>query len=277
MAATVPVSAVRLPGGTFLMGSDEGLAPPEDQEGPTREVTVDAFSIDTVAVSNDRFAAFVEATGHRTDAEAYGWSHVFAGHLPPRVADRLPRAASIPWWCAVPGATWCAPYGPGSDLAGLGDHPVVHVSHRDATAYAAWVGGRLPSEAEWEYAARGGLRGTRYPWGDDLRPGGEHRANIFQGDFPRHDTGEDGWAGTCPVDAFEPNGYGLRNAVGNVWEWCADGWRGGYALRGGSYLCHDSYCNRYRVAARTANSDDASSGHAGFRMAWDDHDTGENR
>ncbi len=265
-----PASAVRLPGGTFSMGSEEGLAPPEDEEGPVREVTVGAFWVDTVSLSNDRFAAFVAATGHRTDAESYGWSHVFAGHLTPGLAAASPAPVSLPWWRAVSGASWLAPYGPGSDLTGLGDHPVVHVSWRDAAAYAAWVGGRLPSEAEWEYAARGGLAGSRYPWGDDLHPAGEHRCNIFTGDFPDRDTGDDGWAGTCPVDAYPPNGFGLHNAVGNVWEWCADAWRGGRALRGGSYLCHDSYCNRYRVAARTANEPDASSSHTGFRVVWDD-------
>ena len=261
--------AVSLAGGRFLMGSGEGLGPTEDAEGPVREVDVAPFAIDACAVSNDRFAAFVDSSGYRTDAESYGWSHVFHLQLSPREAGRAPRAESAPWWCAVRAASWRAPEGPGSDLAERGDHPVTHVSWNDAVAYCRWAGGRLPTEIEWEYAARGGLRGARYPWGDELTPDGEHRCNIWQGDFPRHDTGEDGWIGTAPVAAYPANGFGLHNCVGNVWEWCADPWRGGRVIRGGSYLCHDSYCNRYRVAARSANGPDASSGNAGFRCVWD--------
>lgn len=251
------------------MGSDEGLGSVEDAEGPVREVEVAAFAIDACAVSNDRFAEFVDATGHVTDAERFGWSHVFHLFLPPAVAARAPRAASVPWWCAVPGAAWLRPEGPGSHVDDRGDHPVVHVSWTDATAYCSWAGGRLPREDEWEYAARGGLVGTRYPWGDELLPDGEHRCNIWQGEFPTRDTADDGWSGTAPVEAYAPNGFGLHNCVGNVWEWCADPWRGGRVIRGGSFLCHDSYCNRYRVAARSANGEDASSGNAGFRCVWD--------
>jgi formylglycine-generating enzyme len=260
--------AVPIPAQTFLMGTDEAIGCPEDREGPQRPVGVDAFALDPYTVRTAEFAHFVAATGHVTDAERYGWSHVFAGLLPASVAAGSPRPVSAPWWCAVRGATWHRPEGPGSDLHGRSHHPVTHVSHRDAEAFAQWVGARLPTEAEWECAARGALVGARYPWGDDLQDGGVSRCNIFRGRFPDHpDVGED-WVGTMPVDSFAPNGYGLYCMSGNVWEWCSDDWRNGTVIRGGSYLCHDSYCNRYRVAARSANEREASSGHCGVRLAW---------
>jgi formylglycine-generating enzyme required for sulfatase activity len=180
--------------------------------------------------------------------------------------------ATAPWWRQVHGADWAHPEGPQSSARDRLGHPVVHVSHADALAYCAWAGLRLPTEAEWEYAARGGLVQKRYPWGDELTPGGEHRANIWQGTFPEHNTLEDGYLGTAPVDAFAPNGYGLHNTSGNVWERCADEFAptpGTFVMRGGSYLCHDSYCNRYRVAARTGDTPDSSSGNVGFRCAAD--------
>ncbi|HVI37219.1 MAG TPA: SUMF1/EgtB/PvdO family nonheme iron enzyme, partial [Gaiellales bacterium] len=179
--------------------------------------------------------------------------------------------ATAPWWRQVPGASWRAPAGSGS--AAQADHPVVHVSWHDAQAYCAWAGGRLPSEREWEFAARGGLEQARFPWGDELTPGGEHRCNVWQGDFPAHNTLEDGYYGTAPADAFPPNGFGLHNTSGNVWEWCA----GAFlqpdlrAMRGGSHLCHASYCNRYRVSARTGATPDSSSGNTGFRLVADAH------
>jgi formylglycine-generating enzyme required for sulfatase activity len=262
---------IGLPGGTFRMGSEDEDANPGDAEGPVREVTVAPFEIDAHCVTNDRFAAFVDATGYRGDAERFGWSYVFAKFLPGPVRRDSPRPQVTPWWCGVKGAYWAAPEGPGSDLAGRGDHPVVHVSWADALAFCRWEGSRLPTEAEWEYAARGGLDQKRFPWGDELTPGGEHRCNIWQGRFPFRDTAEDGYAGTAPVDAFQPNGFGLYNVSGNVWEWCADRWSGdddgARVMRGGSYLCHASYCNRYRVAARTSNSPDSSGGNTGFRCA----------
>lgn len=259
---------VPLPGGTFRMGTDDADGFPDDHEGPVRAVTVPPFAVDVHAVTNARFARFVEATGYRTDAERFGWSYVFASFLPGPLRRDSPRPEQTPWWCGVQGALWSAPEGPGSDVADRWDHPVVHVSWNDADAYCRWAGRRLPTEAEWEYAARGGLDQARYPWGDELTPGGEHRCNIWQGRFPVRNTAEDGHAGTAPADSFAPNGFGLYNVAGNVWEWCADWFdpaRANRSMRGGSYLCHDSYCNRYRVAARTANTPDSSSGNTGFR------------
>jgi formylglycine-generating enzyme len=279
-------SMVLLPGGEFLMGTDDREGFPGDGEGPVRPVTVSPFWIDTVAVSNARFAEFVAATGYATEAEQYGWSFVFAGLLPANMRRDSPRSPEAPWWCAVKGASWQAPGGPGTSVDEREDHPVVHVSWRDATRYCAWAGTRLPTEAEWEYAARGGLEQRRYAWGDELTPGGEHRCNIWQGRFPFSNTREDGYFDTAPVRSFPPNGFGLYNVAGNVWEWCSDWWTidhpagpvvnpGGprqgksRVMRGGSYLCHESYCNRYRVAARTSNEPDSSSANLGFRCARD--------
>nr|WP_246331096.1 formylglycine-generating enzyme family protein [Saccharopolyspora hordei] len=262
---------VRLDGGSFLMGSEDALAYPEDGEGPVREVRVEPFWISRTAVSNAEFAEFVEATGYRTEAERWGWSFVFAGLLP----DDFPPTrgvAAAPWWRQVMGADWRHPEGPQSDVDDRPDHPVVHVSWTDAQAYCTWAGLRLPTEAEWEYAARGGLSGCAFPWGDELEPGGEHRMNVWQGVFPRHNEQSDGWYGTCPVTEFEPNGYGLHNTTGNVWEWSADPFGPGdprRSVRGGSYLCHESYCRRYRVSARQGLTPDTSTGNTGFRCARD--------
>jgi formylglycine-generating enzyme required for sulfatase activity len=277
---------VRVLGGEFLMGADDAEGFTADGEGPVRTVHVSAFHIDAHAVSNEKFAEFVHATGHVTEAERIGWSYVFAGLLPAALRRGVPRPARTPWWCGVTGARWDHPEGPGSTLDGRENHPVVHISWNDAAAYCAWAGKRLPTEAEWEYAARGGLEQKRYPWGDELDPSGEYRCNIWRGTFPTKNTAADGYRATAPVDAFEPNGYGLYNTSGNVWEWCADWWTVDHptgpaidpkgpatgqekVIRGGSYLCHKSYCNRYRVAARTANTPDGASGHTGFRCARD--------
>lgn len=264
-----------LPAATFRMGSDSPEAFPADGEGPVREVGVESFWIDATAVTNAQWAAFVDATGHVGAAEEFGWSFVFHDLVHPG-AERHVLDASLPgapWWRAVEGATWRAPYGPGSDVADAPTLPVVHVSWDDAQAYAAWVGKRLPTEAEWEYAARGGLDQATYPWGDELTPGGEHRCNIWQGEFPVRDSADDGFHGPAPVRSFPANGFGLFETSGNVWEWTADAWgpdpvgQQSRALRGGSYLCHASYCNRYRVAARTGNTPDSTSGHTGLRLA----------
>ncbi|MDQ8043383.1 MAG: formylglycine-generating enzyme family protein [Solirubrobacteraceae bacterium] len=265
---------VELDGGPFLMGTDADEAIRGDGEGPAREVTVAPFAIGATAVTVAEFRAFVAATGHQTDAERFGWSFVFHLDL---AADHPPTQglAAAPWWRQVHGADWAHPAGPGSTTEGREDHPVVHVSRHDAAAWCDWAGARLPSEAEWEFAARGGLVGTRYAWGDELMPGGRHMANLFQGDFPAVDTGEDGFAGTAPVDAFPPNGFGLYNVAGNVWEWCLDRFDapnaspGEFVVRGGSHLCHRSYCDRYRVAARTGNTPDSSLSHTGFRAVRD--------
>jgi formylglycine-generating enzyme len=179
--------------------------------------------------------------------------------------------AAAPWWRQVEGADWRHPEGPQSDVKGRQRHPVVHATWYDAVAYCRWAGGRLPSEAEWERAARGGLERKLFPWGDELEPGGQHRMNVWQGLFPSHNTGADGWLGTCPVDEYEANGYGLYNMTGNVWEWCVDSFTASYerVTRGGSYLCHASYCHRYRVAARSVVTPDTMCGNIGFRCARD--------
>jgi formylglycine-generating enzyme required for sulfatase activity len=261
---------VALAGGSFTMGSDDPLAYPDDGEG-ARSGAVAPFRVDTCAVSNLRFAAFADATGHVTDAERFGWSFVFGGLLPDDFAPTR-AAAAAPWWRQVFGATWRHPEGPQSGIDERLEHPAVHVSHRDALAYCAWAGVRLPTEAEWEFAARGGLEARIFPWGDELEPRGEHRMNVWQGAFPNLNTGADGYVGTCPVDAFAPNGYGLHNATGNVWEWTAEPLRSmgpDLLQKGGSYLCHASYCRRYRNAARQGQTADSSTGNVGFRCAGD--------
>lgn len=265
------------------MGDASGDRNPGDGEVPLHEVAISAFSIDATTVTNDAFAAFVDATGHRTEAEAFGYSAVFHLAVTASDADVLGAPAQTPWWRGVRGADWRRPGGAGSSIDGLGDHPVVHVSWNDAQAYCAWAERRLPTEAEWEYAARGGLVGARHPWGDAAIDEGGWRANVFQGEFPIRNAIDDGWATTAPVRSYEPNGYGLWQPVGNVWEWCADWFDAdAYAtsathdpkgpatgaarvLRGGSYLCHPSYCNRYRNSARSQNTPDSSMGNAGFR------------
>jgi formylglycine-generating enzyme len=283
---------VAVPGGEFLMGGDDPDAFPDDGEGPVRTVRLSPYLLDATAVTNRQFAAFVKTTGYVTEAEQFGWSFVF--HLfVTRDGRRHVMDASVPdapWWLAVNGATWRTPEGPGSDVATRPQHPVVHVSWQDANAYARWAGKRLPTEAEWERGARGGLPHATYAWGEELTPRGRHRCNIWQGRFPRVDTADDGFAGTAPVKSYAPNGLGLYDVAGNVWEWCGDWWSstwhaadsratrvdpvgppGGDArvMRGGSYLCHASYCNRYRVAARTKNTPDSSTGNLGFRCAAD--------
>lgn len=287
-AGTVEPDAelIALPGGAFTMGTDstEGFA--ADGEGPSRRVTLRPFRIAPTVVTQRAFAAFVRATHYVTEAERFGSSFVFHLQLPPALREASPAPAGLPWWRVVAHACWQRPEGPGSHVHARPDHPVVHVSWNDTLAYCAWAGVRLPTEAEWEYAARGGIDGARYAWGDERDPGGRLQCNIWQGGFP--DAPASGWQpGPVPAAAFEPNGFGLYNACGNVWEWCADKFSPGYhretaaenpvgagesgqrTMRGGSFLCHDSYCNRYRVAARSASTPGSAASNIGFRVAAD--------
>jgi formylglycine-generating enzyme len=203
--------------GSFRMGSEDAFAYPDDGEGPVREVELSAFWIDACTVTNAEFGAFVGDTGYVTEAERFGWSFVFAGLLPDDF-EPTQGVAQAPWWRKVDGASWRCPEGPQSSVDAREDHPVVHVSWNDAVSYAMWAGKRLPTEAEWEAAARGGLELKAFPWGDELESAGEHRMNVWQGDFPSRNTLADGYLGTAPVKAFLPNGFGLHNATGNVWS-----------------------------------------------------------
>jgi formylglycine-generating enzyme required for sulfatase activity len=276
---------IRLDGGRFLMGTDSPEAFPADGEGPVREVTIDGFWMDAHPVRNEQFRDFVQATGYRTEAERFEWSFVFHGHVRPELIED--RAPATTWWCKVRGADWAHPEGPDSTVEQRLNYPVVHVSWNDAAAYAKWAGKRLPTEAEWEYAARGGLEQRIYPWGDELTPVGKHLCNVWQGEFPHRDTGEDGWTAVAPADAFPANGYGLYSITGNAWEWCRDWFHPAWhvtathlnpvgppegttrLMKGGSYLCHRSYCNRYRVAARTSNTPDSATTNISFRCVRD--------
>jgi len=311
VAPHAPATATRrdmvwIPGGTFRMGSDHHYP----EEAPVHHVTVDGFWIDTTPVTNAQFRAFVEATGYVTWAEiapdpadypGAKASMLKAGGLvftPPKKAVALDDWSQ--WWRFTFGAQWRRPHGKGSHIGGLDDHPVVQISCKDAEAYAAWVGKELPSESEWEFAARGGLDGAEFAWGDIFTPGGRHMANTWQGDFPLQNILADGWARTSPVRTFPPNDYGVHDMIGNVWEWTADWWsarhaatpakaccipqnpRGGAmseshdprqetsriprrVLKGGSHLCAPNYCRRYRPAARHAQPVDTSTSHLGFR------------
>ena len=277
---TVSLNAAR-----FKMGTSETISP-HDGEKPSRSVRVGAFSIMTTTVTNTQFAKFVNDTGYMTEAEHFGWSYVFQTFLNKPYDFNCLSGAE--WWCAVPGAKWNLPEGPGSDLNNRWDHPVTHVSWHDAQAFAKWAGGRLPTEVEWEYAARGGLNDKRYPWGNDEPDDVSFLpCNIWQGDFPFINTIADGYLGTAPSKSFAPNGFGLYNVVGNVWEWNIDRFRirsmrkeakahlrslgkeVQYLLKGGSFLCHKSYCYRYRVAARSSNTPNSTTSHTGFRLVWD--------
>ncbi|MGI9613745.1 MAG: formylglycine-generating enzyme family protein [Acidimicrobiales bacterium] len=276
---------VSIPAGRFTMGTAGPVAYPSDGESTMHEVDLDGFELDARAVTNHRFGRFVAATGYVTEAERFGWSFVFGGLLPDDFEDTRGVAAA-PWWRQVFGADWRHPEGPHSDVDSRADHPVIHISHTDALAFCEWADARLPTEAEWERAARDDLVGAVFPWGDELEPDGNHRMNVWQGSFPDVNTEADGFGGTSPVDSFEPSSnFGLWNMCGNVWEWCADWFDDGYyaaspernpsgpptgdrrVMRGGSYLCHSSYCHRYRVGARSSNEPDASSGNLGFRTA----------
>lgn len=269
-------------GGTAIIGSNRQQIR-RDGEGPARRLQLSPFEMLATTVTNRMFAVFADATGYATEAERFGWSFVFWLHL----EDALSTTQGVqdaPWWRRVDGANWRYPYGPGMPTAAnTADYPAVHISWNDANAFAAWAGGRLPTEVEWEHAARGGLGDVAFPWGRrepnevDFFP-----CNIWQGEFPNHYTGADGYYGLAPARSYKANGHGLFNMVGNVWEWTADPFsiaapvRGkkqrlaetaGYRVsKGGSYLCHKSYCYRYRIPARSGNSPDSSSCHQGFRI-----------
>jgi sulfatase modifying factor 1 len=282
----VPERIVRLPGGRSRIGTDQPLLS-QDGEGPSRISRINPFAIDPFAVTNRWFGEFVAETGYRTEAEIYGWSAVFFAFLPEDLRA-TPGAEAASWWRRVEGSCWRQPEGPHSTVEDRWDHPVVHVSWNDARAFAIWAGGRLPTEAEWEYAAHGGIDTGRFPWGEsEPDDSAVLPCNIWQGTFPTLNTAADGFAGTAPVDAFEPNGFGLHNMVGNTWEWCADAFRihslsksaksrnaaaqksSERLMKGGSYLCHKSYCYRYRIAARAGVAGDSSTGHVGFRIVFD--------
>lgn len=293
-----------IPGGVFRMGSDHHYP----EESPSHRVHVDGFWMDRTPVTNARFRAFVEATGHVTVAERPPRAEDYPGAPPEMLRPgslvfvKPPGPVDLRvirnWWQFVFGADWRHPLGPESDLSGLDDHPVVHIAHEDALAYALWAGKVLPSEAEWEFAARGGLDGMEFAWGAHLMPGGRHMANVWQGEFPWQNLREDGYERTSPVGVFPPNGYGLFDIIGNVWEWTDDWYRprhpadaaksccvphnprGGSeavshdlaepgiprkVLKGGSHLCAPNYCRRYRPAARFPQPVDTSTCHVGFR------------
>ena len=295
---------VWIPGGTFTMGSDNHYA----EEAPTHRVYVDGFWMDVVTVANRDFGRFVAETGYVTLAERPASSTDYPGAkpeklLPSSIIFRKPAGPvdmrnHYNWWVYVPGANWRHPRGPASSIARLMDHPVVHIACEDAEAYAAWAGKELPTEAEWEFAARGGLEGAEYVWGDELTPGGLHMANTWQGEFPCRNTLEDGFEYTAPVGSFPAKGYGLHDMAGNVWQWTADWYREHGRIespcctaanprgaahdesfdprqpdlkmprrvtKGGSHLCAPNYCRRYRPAARMAQPVDTSISHLGFR------------
>lgn len=305
MATASLENMVRIPGGTFTMGSDHHYR----EEAPAHRVSVDGFWIDRHAITNDEFSRFVEATGHVTLAEKpvdpADYPDADPALLVPSSVVFQPPPAPVDlrnhlnWWSYVPGADWRHPRGPQSSIEGMGNHPVVHIAFEDAEAYATWAGKALPTEAEWEFAARGGLEGAEFPWGNELTPGGRHMANTWQGEFPWQNLEEDGHRWTAPVGSYPANGYGLYDMVGNVWEWTTDWYqqhgrspqrpcctlqnpRGGEreasvdprspgvriprrVMKGGSHLCAPNYCRRYRPAARMAQPIDTATCHLGFR------------
>jgi formylglycine-generating enzyme len=299
-----PVEMAWVPGGTFLMGSDQHYP----EEAPTHLVTVNPFWMDAFAVTNDRFGRFVDATGYVTLAERTPDPADYPGAdeelLVPASSvfvqppQRVDLGNPYNWWTYIPGAQWRHPQGPGSSIEGLAEHPVVHVAWEDVEAYASWAGKELPTEAEWEFAARGGRDGATYAWGDELAPGGTWMANTWQGEFPIRNDGSDGFERTAPVGSFPENGFGIFDLIGNTWEWTAD-WYGPHGtvghsccavqdprgsgreesidrqvqgvaiprkvMKGGSHLCSPNYCQRYRPAARMPQHVDTSTSHLGFR------------
>ncbi|MBP1844261.1 formylglycine-generating enzyme required for sulfatase activity [Rhizobium petrolearium] len=276
---------IAVKGGETFVGTNNPVIA-VDGEGPERRVTINDFFLEAETVTVARFAEFVEATGYVTEAEKFGCAAVFMGLLNDRELAAN-NVAGTPWWGRVDGAIWKAPEGPGSSIENRMDHPVTQVSWNDAMAFAHWVGGRLPTEAEWEHAARGGNRRRRYPWGDEEPTDAKVFCNIWQGRFPHQNTLADGFFGTAPARSFTPTEDGFYNLAGNIWEWTSDPFRvrsltrqakirneqakksADKLLKGGSFLCHKSYCYRYRIAARMGLSPDSASSNTGFRIAYD--------
>lgn len=299
---SVSSKMVWIPGGSFEMGSDDPAFP---DSRPVHAVELDGFWMDDHEVTNEEFEKFVKATKYVTIAERTLNPADFPGvptenlvpgsgvFIPPSQAVSLENP--LAWWKYVPGANWRQPYGPGQSVKGQGNEPVVHISYEDALAYADWAGKRLPTEAEWEYAAQGGQGRQQYYWGFELKPGGKWMANIYQGNFPNENTGEDGFTGIAPVKSFPPNRYGLYDMDGNVWEWCNDYYRPDYygispaknpkgpadsydpqepnvvkrVQRGGSFLCSDQYCIRYKPGSRGKGEVSSGSNNLGFRCVKD--------
>lgn len=277
---------VLIKGGKFAMGTNKPFLP-MDGEGPAREVKINSFYMDIYETSNEEFELFVNNTGYVTEAEKFGDSFVLEGKISKEIKKDIHQAvAAAPWWLPVKGAYWRKPEGPDSHIRDRMDHPVLHISWNDAVAFCKWGGKRLPTEAEWEYACRAGLQDKLYSWGNKLKKDGHHMANTWQGRFPTVDSGEDGYSGTAPVTAFPPNKFGLYNMLGNAWEWTQDWWsirhpshfqenpKGPASGRdkvkkGGSYMCHKSYCYRYRCAARSQNSADTTASNLGLRCVSD--------
>lgn len=287
---------ILIPAGNYTIGNDKAIGFSTDNEMPLTEVEIREFYIDETQVSNQEFKEFVDATGYVTEAEEFKWSYVFYG-LYPENSDKKHIIQNLSWWLAVEGANWKQPEGPDSTIEDRMDHPVIQVSRRDALAYAKWAGKRLPTEIEWEIAAKGGTDNTIYPWGDDGEDIKYEHANTWQGDFPNENSVEDGFYGTAPVKTFEPNGFGLYQMIGNVWEWCLNrpdntieeqldpkslmekldedekNLEGSdeflYATRGGSFLCHKSYCRRDRIASRNKNTGNSATSNQGFRCVKD--------
>lgn len=274
---------ISIPSGAFTMGTDDAILP-QDGEGPARKVKISKFSINKYEVSNAEFALFVKDTGYVTEAETFGDSFVFDQLLSNETKSEITQAVKdAPWWLPVKGASWYHPEGLDSNIEDRWEYPVVHVSWNDAVAYCKWSdNSRLPTEAEWEYAARGSLEGRLFPWGNKPTPKGNHWMNVWQGEFPLENTLADGYLGTAPVSTYPSNKYGLHNMAGNVWEWTADWWAIRHSgdpvtnptgpasgtdkvKKGGSYLCHPDFCYRYRCAARSQNTPDSSASNLGFR------------
>eukprot|EP01006_Ploeotia_vitrea_P006107 TRINITY_DN12286_c0_g1_i1.p1 TRINITY_DN12286_c0_g1~~TRINITY_DN12286_c0_g1_i1.p1 ORF type:complete len:427 (-),score=46.51 TRINITY_DN12286_c0_g1_i1:485-1765(-) len=292
---------VWIPPGVFKMGAEDKWIYPEDEEAPIRttEIPPPGFWIDKCEVTNGQFRKFVKERKYLTDAEVYGWSFVFEQLLSKQWKKiHLESVQSAPWWKAVPRSWWRQPEGNDSSVKGKWDHPATHISWTDAYYFCKWKGGRLPTEAEWEYAARGGLEQRLFPWGDELEPHGEHMMNVWQGyqkvqpgrSHEMHNTKADGYVATSPVATFPPNAYGVHDMTGNVWEWTNSEFTGmrqqlmerekprlpnqspttTYRVKkGGSYMCHADYCRRYRNSARQGLESDSSAGNVGFRCAYD--------